>query len=102
MGYADVYIPAGGKEDFQAEASFGYRYTTYTGLYPSGTAFFSYASSGWSPTRTITLGETSVTASPNPTPTPSLPEFSVLAILPFFFSVLLVAVYLRHRRTGHE
>jgi hypothetical protein len=111
-GHADVYIPAGGKEDFQAEASFGYQYTTYTGLYPSGTAFFSYASSGWSPTRTITLGETSVTASPNPTststqnptptPSPTVPEFSSWTI-PLLFVVIVAAAGLLvyHKKHKH-
>jgi hypothetical protein len=37
-----------------------------------------------------------------PSPTPTVPEFSWLAILPFFVSVLLVAVYLKYRNTNHE
>jgi hypothetical protein len=36
------------------------------------------------------------------TPTPTVPEFPILVILPFFVSMLLVAVYLKHRRTNHE
>jgi hypothetical protein len=73
MGYADVYIPSGGQEDFQVQASFGYQYTTFTGLYPSGTAFFSYAYSGWSNTKTISTldGKITVSTSPNPTQSPT-------------------------------
>lgn len=39
---------------------------------------------------------------PTQTPTPTVPEFPVLVILPFFVSVLFVAVYFKHRRTNHE
>jgi hypothetical protein len=45
---------------------------------------------------------TQTTTSTSPTPTPSIPEFPILAILSFFVSLLLVAVYLKHRRTIHE
>ena len=41
------------------------------------------------------------TPTPSPSPTP-IPEFPILVILPFFVSVVLVAVYLKHRRTIHE
>jgi hypothetical protein len=66
--------------------------------------------SPWSNIQTITIGETSTNTSPNPTststqnptPTPTIPEFPIMAILPFFVSVLLVAVYLKHRRTNYE
>ncbi len=42
------------------------------------------------------------TPSQTPTSTPTVPEFPILIILPFFVSMLLVAVYLKHRRTNHE
>ena len=72
MGYADVYIPSGGQEDFQVQASFGYQYTIYAFLYPTGTAFVSYADSGWSNTQTISTlnGKITVSTSPNPTQSP--------------------------------
>ena len=75
MGYADVYIPSDGQEDFQVQASFGYQYTIYDFLYPTGTAFFSYADSGWSNTKTINTqdGKTTVSTSPNPTQSPTTP-----------------------------
>ena len=38
------------------------------------------------------------TPSPNPTSSPSVPEFSWLAILPLIFGMLFVAVILRHRK----
>ena len=83
--------------------------------------------SGWSDTLTVTdstditssntyattidgstyptlISQSLATSTPtiNPTPTPSVPEFPVLAILPFFVSLFLVAVYFKHRRTTHE
>jgi hypothetical protein len=96
MGNADVYIPTRGQEDFQVEASYGYQYTTYAGLYPTGTDFVSYADSGWSNTQTITLGETSAP----PSPTPTVPEFPVIAFLPLFLCLLAVAVIVKHRKAG--
>jgi hypothetical protein len=108
MGYADVYIPAGGQEDFQVEASFGYQHPIYDGLYQTGIAFVSYANSGWSPTQTITLtdGATSSSVSTSPTPnqssspSPTVPEFSWLVILPLFISLFSLAVVtkLRHQK----
>lgn len=35
----------------------------------------------------------------SPTPTPTVPEFSWLAIVPLFLSVFSVALFLRHRKT---
>ncbi len=96
MGYADVYIQAGGQEDFQVEASYGYQYTIYDFLYPTGTDFVSYADSGWSNTQTITLGETST----QPSPTPTVPEFPALAIVPLLICLLAVATTVRHRKAA--
>ena len=36
---------------------------------------------------------------PSPTPTPTIPEFSWMVILPFLLSMLSIAVILRHRKT---
>jgi hypothetical protein len=57
------------------------------------------------PDASITTLNPSATPTPSlkPSVTPAVPEFpSWLAILPLFISVLLVAVYLKHRRTNHE
>jgi hypothetical protein len=40
------------------------------------------------------------TSSPNSTPTPSVPEFSWLMILPLFFSLLFVVVLIRKRKAS--
>jgi hypothetical protein len=104
MGYADVYIPAGGQEDFQVEASFGIQYPIYDGLYQTGTAFASYADSGWSNTQTLTVGvdnsATPNTSQTNPDITPTVPEFSWLAIVPLLLSIFAVAVIIRHQKTA--
>jgi hypothetical protein len=110
-------IPSKGIMDFQVQAGIG----TITNdansdhwlvnLF-SPNYVLSGESSGWSSTQIITIGETSsstftpnptATSTQNPTPTPTqIPEFPVLVILPFFVSLLLVAVYLKHRRTNLE
>jgi hypothetical protein len=70
--------------------------------------------SDWSNIQTISIPDGSLTVStsasltPSPTltltvtPTPTVPEFPILAILPFFVSMFLVVVYFKHRRTTHE
>jgi hypothetical protein len=99
MGYADIYISAGGQEDFQVKASLGYQYTIYDFLYPTGTAFVSFADSGWSNTQTITNGEASPTSStPNPTPTPTVPEFSSITIPLLIFVSLFSALLIKRRK----
>jgi hypothetical protein len=49
-----------------------------------------------SPTPLPSLSPTPITTL---TPSPSIPEFSLLAILPLLFSMLFIAVILRHRKT---
>ena len=67
---------------------------------------FTGQSSGWSSTQIITVGETSASASPNPTllatPTSTVPEFPTWIVLAFFASVLLISVYIAYRRVSHE
>jgi len=90
----------GGQIDFQVKAYFtvGHRF------FNTNFGTWTWEESDWSNTQTVTIPETSATPSPNPTltSTPTVPEFSLWVILPFFVSLLLVAVYLRHRRTNHE
>jgi hypothetical protein len=101
-------FPAGGKVDFQVEAMLGYVHRGYNPNSPDQLGMFQWVfdgeTSGWSNTQTVIIPETSTSNSPsqNPTPTPTVPEFPIMAILPFFVSVLFVAVYLKHRRTNHE
>jgi hypothetical protein len=111
----NVYIQAGGQEDFQVEANIGYQYEIHQGIVPLGKAFASYADSGWSNIQTITIPTSSIsvigtsptqaptqsqtpTPSLTPTSTPAIPEFSWLAILPLFLSIFFVVVVLRHQK----
>jgi hypothetical protein len=110
----NVYIQAGGQEDFQVDANIGYQYEIHQGIVPLGRAFASYADSGWSDIQTITILsnsnsaiETSASSTPvqnqsststlTPRPTP-VPEFSTMAILSLLLSVFCVAVALKHRK----
>ena len=58
-----------------------------------------FETTNWTSTQTLTIGET---ASSSPTPSPTVPEFPVLVILPFFVSLFFVAVYFKHRRINYE
>jgi hypothetical protein len=109
-GY-DIYgtpfygIPIDSQLDFQVEALVGHNSTywyiqhpftpTYGGFSVSAVAYDS--ASGWSNTQTIAIGET---ASTSPAPSPSVPEFSWLIILPLFFSILSIAVLIRKRKVS--
>ena len=96
-------IPEGSQLDFQLEANFGHpsqRWISDHPLYPTAGGGFEPAiaydtASEWSNTQTITIGET---ASTSPTPTPTVPELSWLAIVPLLLSLLSVAVVIRHRK----
>ena len=101
--YTVLSFPAnytsGGEIDFQVEALFAYQVTTYQGNYYFKTpeTFFTYQSSGWSQTQTFTM-PASITSSS--TPTPTVPEFSWLVIVPLLLSMFFVAVTIRHRKTA--
>ena len=113
-------IPSSGQIDFQIEVIAGHDYEVFNiieGWIINGTE------SGWSNIQTISIPDGSVsitpfsnptptqtpisTSSPTPTPsqtptaTPAIPEFSWLAILPLFVSVLFISLMLRHRKTNN-
>ena len=95
-----------GQMDIQVEALEGYTNRT---IDPSRAhinwAVYEYTfygeESGWSNTQTVTIGETSASTSTSPNPTltstPTVPEFSWLAILPLFVSILGGAILMRQR-----
>ncbi len=105
--------PANGQMDFQVQALEGYTkgirdafmYRTYI------TFSFYGESSSWSDTQTISFPDGKVTTSSNtdPTPTatqtpdptatpaPSVPEFSLIAILPLFVIALLAALLVKSK-----
>jgi hypothetical protein len=107
----NVTYPPNARVDFQVKAmighdsyAFGYAHIGGPGELTSAVAVA--AESDWSNIQTINLtdGSVSTSTSPNPTPnlsrtaTPSVPEFSWLAILPLLASTLAAALLLKHRQ----
>lgn len=54
-----------------------------------------FQTTNWSNTQTVTIGNT---VSSQPTPTPTVPEFSFLVIFPLFLSMFLIVTKLLRRR----
>jgi hypothetical protein len=90
-------VPSGGQLDFQVEALVGHNSTYWFiqhPLYPtiggySAPAVAYDSTSGWSNTKTVTIGETSTS------PSPTVPEFPMIVILPLLITMLFVAAILR-------
>jgi hypothetical protein len=110
-GQLDIQVKVAVGHDSKEFANENYHIMdpTYYGHYETATAVD--LTSDWSNIGTLTIPNGSVSistsASPNPTPTstqnptlsptPTVPEFSWLAILPLFISLLFIAIKLRHR-----
>jgi hypothetical protein len=95
-------IPAsGGQVDFQVQAMIGhdnkFSYIENAG-YPDHYTAYSYIFTGetsnWSNTQTITI----LTSSTSPSPTPSVPEYPLLVILPLFAAMSLIATKFLRRK----
>jgi hypothetical protein len=99
----------GDKIDFRVSARIGVYYRVNDGLIQYGTEKFHYEFSGqssdWSKIQTISIpdGKVTISASINPTvtPTPTLPELSWLVIVPLLVSLFSVAVLVRYRKVKH-
>jgi len=114
-GYTVLSFPSiyrvGDQVDFQVEAILGIQYVYSVDLLPNNEHIipglnyntydysFVHNASGWSPTQTVTIPASSVTYS-SPTPTPTVPEFPILAILPLFVILLLISIKVRHRKNA--
>jgi hypothetical protein len=93
-----VIIPTGETTDIQVEAMIGHigRNNTMVPYYPY--VFFG-ETSGWSNIQTVTLPpKIAFTTSPNPTPTPTVPELSLLGVIPLMVGMFAIAVILGHRK----
>ena len=99
-------IAAGATTDVQVKAMIGHIERGFNGNATNQIEMYPYVfvgqTSDWSNTHTVTLPPKVPIAVSSPTPSPTVPEFPALVILPFFVSVFLVAVYFKHRRTNHE
>jgi hypothetical protein len=93
-----INLALGSQIDFRLQAVSGSLYVSP--LYGANHQLAVGEASDWSNTQTVTLPETSASTSPNSTPTPAVPEFPSLVVLPLFLSMLFVAVILRHRKTA--
>jgi hypothetical protein len=84
-----TYLPSEGKIDFRIQAQIGY----YTQFFTPWVDYkFTGQTSGWTNTQTISIPNGEVSTS-SPTPTPTVPEFPILAILPMsIFIISLVAL----------
>ena len=99
-------IPDGSQVDFQVQTQIGQINPIPSGMLAGDFYNFTGQTSDWSPTQTITIGETSASTSPTPTPTslqnptstPTVPELSWLVIVPLLLSLFSVVVILRHRK----
>jgi hypothetical protein len=86
--------PVAGKIDFQVEAAAGY-WTQGDVIVPGaprGDVFFG-EKSGWSSTQTLTIPGASASASPSPT----VPEFPLVAVLSFLAVIPLMAILVKKR-----
>jgi hypothetical protein len=90
IGTWEITLRAGAKANFQVEAMIGYVADAGPFSDRSSREYFKGETSGWSNTQTITIGEASVSTSPNSTPTPIVPEFSSLAI-PLLLTIIVAA-----------
>jgi len=88
--FFDLYGPAVGREcDFQVQAMIGHIDPITTGPI-AGDGYYSYTGqfSEWSSTQTIYL----MTTQPTLQPSPTVPEVSIMAILPLFVVLPLIGV----------
>jgi hypothetical protein len=85
-------LPPNASIDFQVEALSGY----WTRTMEFASQHFEAQESGWSPTQTVTILASSV--SPNPSPT--IPEFLSLAIVPLFV-IIPVIISIIARKNSH-
>ncbi len=88
-------FPPNSQLDFQVQAMIGFVHREVSAI-PGGGWIFTGQTSDWSNTQTLNLTDGSVTASPNPSP--SVPEFSLLSILPLFAVIPLIAFFIVKKR----
>ncbi len=97
LGWLPQPIPEGAPIDVQVQALFGnFDVTPYVHVIdvggPTYDALFKGTTSDWSNTETITITSASVS------PSPTIPEFTGLAILPLFVAVLFIVAVIRKNR----
>ena len=91
-----IQIPAGGQIDFQVEAKIGYVHRIIQGAFAP--YYFNGTESEWSNIQTVSIPVSSTSESP----TPTVPEFPVIILLPVLLSLFSVAVLFKHRKTRNQ
>jgi hypothetical protein len=99
LGLLPQPIPQGAPIDVQVQPLFGnFDVTPYVHVQPVGgptyDAIFKGTVGDWSNTQTIIIGQASASVSP----TSTVPEFPILAILPLFVLVPLIAIVLSRKK----
>jgi hypothetical protein len=84
-------IPDGGQIDFQVQALVGHNVHLDTAV------AFDGERSDWSSLQTVTIPATHT----SPIPTPTVPEFPVLVIVPLLLSLFSIVLVVRHRKTAN-
>lgn len=94
-------LSSGGQVDFQVEALIGYVDRDFSHGFFDAPYVFNGQTSGWSNTQTVTVsGNVPLnSASPNPTTTPTIPEFHfIIPIIIFLIATTVIGVVLVKRK----
>jgi hypothetical protein len=99
-------IAAGATTDIQVKAMIGHIERGFNGNATNQIEMYPYVFVGqisdWSNTQTVTLPPKVPIIVSSPTPSPTVPEFPVLVVLPFLVSMFLITTYFKHRRIIYE
>ena len=106
-------IPDGSQVDFQVQTQIGQINPIPSGMLAGDFYNFTGQTSDWSPTQTITIGETAISASsnptlsptntPSPTPAPTVPEFPSWAIpLLITITLALAGLLVYHKKHNNK
>ena len=90
-------LSVGNQVDFQVQARIGYYMHTDGDWYNPNSQVFIGESSSWSGIQTVTIPGASTSVSP----TPTVPEFPVITLLPILFAVFSVALIIRDRKIAN-
>lgn len=108
-GYADTvspqigYVSPGGEVDFRVQAQIGYFTKVWISIGDSPLAgglvpIFVGENSDWSNTQTVKIDDEAV----SPSPSPTVPEFPPLLVIPLLLSVIAVALIMRKKQLSNR
>ncbi len=98
-------VPQGGQIDVQVQTLIGHDNKHDWGLGQFGewiTYYFEGEYTDWSSTQIVTIDKnTALTPTSTPSPSPTVPEFSLLLIVPLLLSLFAVALLVRQRKVSY-